>query len=1474
MQNVDKSNIRNFNDISIRGPIESRYCQENQSGKSSKIERGISEEGEKSVQSNTVDRGPKVVRSKSEGNDRGFEDKIVQLREKAVNIGENCLRSDEIIPREDSGYGKEKPQMGKYCIGLQEENQSTGKHRLSSTTNYYRPVKHNHSLESTSINLPEEIGLGPEINTHCSTGREESEPSASSFQGESRFPCKTNIIQDVSRRRGIEIEGGIRLWSHEGQRRLDNSARENSREVNPLEEGGAYSKRRNREYSPCQETSQRDNSTHIFQGSCAEWKTIVTNVSGSVCSENEKGHSVGRETVLVPPTERQLQSGRRNSQYDPKNQTQRQGSDLPLRFNEEDSRRESGNTTIKSICYLTNIVSNSAQEGRLSLISEAIDPQHDRVSGGKKGELSAAGHQQNCSAILEGVFQGASSSSDTRPTNPYSRISTIESSRNGKIKIPEQINAEKMVVQHSERQNSLPAGSNGDGQNQLLKDHIHNVESPIATHTCYICNKTIQLRNLQQHLKSGIHDRNLQASKDRHSIADIGPIQLESENATSLIYDKSLLLKIFNRSDITTLKSIPKNLRRNIAMATTTLYRNSNSNVLHIQPHVELLIFPKIVLANMTSLESKSISNKKRRKVQTKYTKDRLDKWLLGGDVRDSLILSVLKSPLATYIRHPQSPANNMKRCLKLVTQQGQYSKAVQALSSEGIVEPSTDTTTKLQEKHPLGQLPTPIVLSGVESIQIHMEDITQALRSFPKDTACGRSGLRVSHLMETLYLGTNLDTELLTHVNYLVQGKAPLELAAFYASASLIALKKKDSSIRPIAVGEIIRRLTSKICLRKVTAKAIKYLAPYQLGIGVPNAIETILHGLNSLIRGDTVDVHAIFLLLDFENAFNMIGREFFFQEAFRLFPEISHWVQFTYGCAALLFTGADVVLSYIGVQQGDPLGPLLFCLVLQLLLLRVNDKFKGTPTPAYLDDATVGPLRDVVTARSALDFVKLEGPIYGLYLNLIKTLAFQPHGLLESTTLSFPDVKVCSSLGTELLGGALSLHDSYFTESAFKKVDKAITSLSLIMTINSVQIKLLLLRLSCGMRKLNYLWRLYDPATLNLPAAKMQSALFLALRSIVVSDGPHFGELQFLFSSLPTSLGGLGVSLPDHLLTFAYMASQIQTMIAQNNLFRSLSVELPPAVLELSHKFYAIFPEQSSTSLSLIIMPHNKKQNQLASWFYTELRRSLLERFSLEYKDEPDFHENLITLQSNSESLAHQWLDALPNEGLGQTMTNTSFATMVKMRLCIPVHKAGLCKNCGKMATASGYHAYLCGGLFNHRHVRHEIASEGVVQVLRSGGFNPVKNAKVCCLGSNNEALRPADILSDGDRIGSQVCNDITVVSNMCASFSKPYTVGKAALEADKKKNIKHKEACEKAGFGFQAFATDTSGVLSPSSYLYLCRIATSYAAIANRPYPYALSLCLRRVSFAIQKGLAYQLTSSPSFIPTITEDVFDLS
>jgi hypothetical protein len=497
--------------------------------------------------------------------------------------------------------------------------------------------------------------------------------------------------------------------------------------------------------------------------SAQENTTPVPDVSSSISSENQKGYSDSRGSVHISPTETSPTSGRRNSQYVPGNKTQHHSSAMHLNVNQENNRSQGEDQTFKHICHLENILSDTNQEGRLNLISEAIDTQHVMVSGSTEREFSNEGYHQDGTAIPKGIFQGACSSSDKRPASLYYSSSTSSSSRYSKSNVQEQNFNEQMLVQNTEGLYCLSASSNGDRQFQHLMDHIHSVESPTAPYTCKICNKTMQNRNYNNHKNSGIHKARLQEIIDRDNIADIRPVQTESVIAAPVVKDKSLVLKIFSRSDITTLQTIPNNLRRNIATALSALYRNSNSNILHIEAHVELLIFHKIVLANMSSLESKNISNKKRKKVQTRYTKDRLDKWLSGGDVRDELILSVLKSPIAQYFRHPQSPASNMKRCVKLVTQHGQYSKAIKALSSEGIVEPSTATTSKLQEKHPLGQLPAPIDLTGVESIQVNMEDISKALRSFPKDTACGRSGLRVTHLMETLYLGTNFDQALST---------------------------------------------------------------------------------------------------------------------------------------------------------------------------------------------------------------------------------------------------------------------------------------------------------------------------------------------------------------------------------------------------------------------------------------------------------------------------------------------------------------------------------------------------------------------------------------------------------------------------------------------------------------------------------------------------------------------------------------
>ena len=102
---------------------------------------------------------------------------------------------------------------------------------------------------------------------------------------------------------------------------------------------------------------------------------------------------------------------------------------------------------------------------------------------------------------------------------------------------------------------------------------------------------------------------------------------------------------------------------------------------------------------------------------------------------------------------------------------------------------------------------------------------------------------------------------------------------------ARLHAAAKKDGGIRPIAVGNILRRLTAKTIARRVQERAASLLAPHQLGVGVKNGCEAILHTVRKVLESDP----SLFCLqVDFQNAFNLVSREVGLEEVARLFPEI----------------------------------------------------------------------------------------------------------------------------------------------------------------------------------------------------------------------------------------------------------------------------------------------------------------------------------------------------------------------------------------------------------------------------------------------------------------------------------------------------------------------------------------------------------------------------------------------------------
>ena len=69
-------------------------------------------------------------------------------------------------------------------------------------------------------------------------------------------------------------------------------------------------------------------------------------------------------------------------------------------------------------------------------------------------------------------------------------------------------------------------------------------------------------------------------------------------------------------------------------------------------------------------------------------------------------------------------------------------------------------------------------------------------------------------------------------------------------------------------------------------------------------------------------------------------------------LAPELFPFVHSAYSSPSSLFWGDKILQSSEGVQQGDPLGPLLFCLSIH----RLCSQLKSELWLCYLDDVTLG--------------------------------------------------------------------------------------------------------------------------------------------------------------------------------------------------------------------------------------------------------------------------------------------------------------------------------------------------------------------------------------------------------------------------------------------------------------------------------------------------------------------------------------
>ncbi len=178
-----------------------------------------------------------------------------------------------------------------------------------------------------------------------------------------------------------------------------------------------------------------------------------------------------------------------------------------------------------------------------------------------------------------------------------------------------------------------------------------------------------------------------------------------------------------------------------------------------------------------------------------------------------------------------------------------------------------------LRDKHP-NDSPPSIPENHTPALQVSPTQVSTALSSFSPAAGPGPSGERPSHLQAAIQCANSAGAEHALHsttmiINTLLAGKAPEGCAEWIAGARLFAIKKKSQGIRPIASGDVTRRLVAKVCCTHMQGQAKHVFQPFQFGVGIPGGAEAIVHSVRALSEADPGPA---VLTIDFRNAFNEV--------------------------------------------------------------------------------------------------------------------------------------------------------------------------------------------------------------------------------------------------------------------------------------------------------------------------------------------------------------------------------------------------------------------------------------------------------------------------------------------------------------------------------------------------------------------------------------------------------------------------
>ena len=399
-------------------------------------------------------------------------------------------------------------------------------------------------------------------------------------------------------------------------------------------------------------------------------------------------------------------------------------------------------------------------------------------------------------------------------------------------------------------------------------------------------------------------------------------------------------------------------------------------------------------------------------------------------------------------------------------------------------------------------------------------------------------------------------------------------EIVLPLVSCRLIALDK-NPGVRPIGVGEVVRRIIAKAVLSIIGPDIQCAAGPLQLCAGQTCGVEAAIYSLRSIFDDENSEG---FLLVDASNAFNSgssIAKHPVYMPCF--FTILIN----TYRFPAPLYIDGDVIYSNEGTTQGYPLAMPFYALSTIPLIRRLPN---NVTQAWYADDASAcGKVSHLHLWR---DQLSLLGPHFGYFPNASKTWLVVKEQYLEHAQLLFANTCVnVTKDGRPHLGAAIG-YTAFVAQYVSNKITTWISELKLLSSFAITQPHAAYSAFTHGLVS-KWLFVARTIPNVDDLFHPLEDCIRHSFIPAVTGHLPP-SDLNRDFLALSTRIGGMGIINPIRMCAFEFTASNKVTKPLQSLLLSQTSTfssDIRGEQLLLKSEIYRMkFSMTSSNKASLL--------------------------------------------------------------------------------------------------------------------------------------------------------------------------------------------------------------------------------------------------------------------------------------------------